>query len=59
MATNVDVKVEGDDLIIRINLKEEHGPSHTGKTIIIASTHGAIKLPGGESVNLNVYKSRK
>ena len=59
MATNVNVKVEGTKLIIEINLNEEHGPSHTGKTTIIASTHGAIKLPGGESVNLNVYKSRR
>ena len=52
---NVKFKMEKDELIIRVNLKEEHGRSKSGKTIIIASTQGNIAVDGG-TMGLNVYK---
>lgn len=52
---NVSYDVVGDTLTITVKLSERLGPSASGKTIIIASTEGAIALPNGEQVSLNVY----
>lgn len=52
---NVTMDVQGDVLIIKVNLKERFGKSASGKTTVIASTRGAAALPGGEQVSLNVY----
>ena len=56
MATNVELKQTGSKLVITIDLTANQGPSKSGKTTLIATTSGAIKLPSGEYVNLNVYK---
>ena len=57
---NVDMKVEGDVLTIKVDLTKEFGPSASGKTIIIASTEGNIAIPEKEEVKigLNVYKKK-
>ena len=57
---NVDLKVEGSTLVIRVDLSKNFGPSKSGKTTIIASTEGNTAVPGNESirVGLNVYQSR-
>lgn len=57
---NADLKVEGDVLVIRCNLKQDFGPSKSGKTIIIATSEGNISIPGHAEVKLglNLYKSR-
>lgn len=54
---NVEMKVEGDVLTIRVDLKQDFGPSSSGKTIIIASTEGNQKVEGCDAVvGLNVYR---
>jgi len=54
---NVELKVEGDILTIRVDLTKEFGPSSSGKTVVIATTEGNVSLPGKEiKVGLNVYK---
>jgi hypothetical protein len=59
---NVQFKVQGHKLIITVDLNEEHGPSKSGKTIVIASTEGNVPLPGAAEdddtvrIGLNVYK---
>lgn len=55
---NVEMKVEGNILTIKIDLSKEYGPSASGKTIIVASTEGNITVDGHEKtkVGLNVYK---
>ena len=56
---NTEMKVEKNNLIITIDLTKEFGRSKSGKTIIIASTQGNVKVDGpkGEvTVGLNVYK---
>jgi len=55
---NVDLKVEGDILTIKVDLAKEFGPSASGKTIIIATTEGNQTIPGHENmkVGLNIYK---
>lgn len=57
---NVELKVEGDILIIRVDLTKDFGPSKSGKTIVIASTEGNVKVPCVEEriVGLNVYRKR-
>jgi len=54
---NVEMVVEGDTLIIRIDLTRDFGPSRSGKTFIVASTEGNISVPDREEkIGLNVYR---
>jgi len=54
---NVEMVVEGDTLIIRIDLTRDFGPSRSGKTVIVASTEGNISVPDrDEKIGLNVYR---
>ena len=57
---NVEMKVEGNILTIKVDLSQEFGPSSSGKTIIIASTEGNVSIPGveGKKVGLNVYRGK-
>ncbi len=60
--TNCDLKVNGDKLVITVNLEETHGPSKTGKTTIVGTTHGFTTVDyQGEpiSVSVNVTKRRQ
>lgn len=54
---NCEMTVEGDTLVIRVDLTKEFGPSSSGKTLIVASTEGNVPVPGREErVGLNIYK---
>ncbi len=54
---NVEMTVEEDTLIIKIDLSRDFGPSKSGKTIIVASTEGNVSVPErNEKVGLNVYR---
>ena len=56
---NVELSVEGNILTITVDLTKEFGPSSSGKTIIIASTEGNLRLPEREEVvGLNVYRRK-
>lgn len=56
MATNCSFKVEKDKLIITVNLKERHGPSTSGKTVMIASSAGNVDVGvDGIKFGLNVF----
>ena len=56
---NVEMKVEGNVLNIKVDLTKEFGPSASGKTIIIASTEGNVAVPDrDEKVGLNVYRKK-
>ena len=57
---NVDMKVEGNIMTIKVDLTKEFGPSSSGKTIIIATTEGNIAVDGHEEakVGLNVYRKK-
>ena len=61
VGTNIVLEVEGDTLVIRMNLKETHGVTTSGKSIKIASSEGNISVPGREDikVGLNVYTPKK
>ena len=57
---NVEMKVEGNILAIKVDLTKDFGPSSSGKTIIIASTEGNVAIPEKEEVKigLNIYKKK-
>jgi len=57
---NVELSVDGNTLVIKVDLTRDFGPSSSGKTIIIASTEGNQSLPGKENIKLglNVYKKK-
>jgi hypothetical protein len=58
MAKNIETKVQGEKLVITIDLTKNFGLSGSGKSLIIASTEGNISVPGREEVKigLNVYR---
>jgi hypothetical protein len=58
---NVEFELEGDQLIIRVDLSQELGVSSSGKSVIIASTGGNVVVPGWEAgkVGLNVYRPQQ
>ena len=58
---NVEMKLEGDILTIKVDVTKEFGPSASGKTIIIATTEGNIAIPEKEDVKigLNIYKKKR
>ena len=58
---NVEMNVEGNKLIITVDLAQEFGPSSSGKSITIASTEGNVSVPEHEEIKigLNVYKPRR
>jgi hypothetical protein len=55
---NVDMKLEGEILVIRVDLSKEFGHSSSGKNVIVATTEGNQSVPGREHVKigLNIYK---
>jgi hypothetical protein len=57
---NVEMKVEGNILTIKVDLSKEFGPSSSGKTTIIASTEGNVVIDGHEKakIGLNVYRKK-
>ena len=54
---NITVEVQGDTLILKVNLKKTFGPSSSGKTTIIASSEGNQSVPDHPEIKfgLNVY----
>jgi hypothetical protein len=54
---NVDMKIEGNVLVVRVDLTRNFGKSKSGKSTIVASTDGNVSLPGKPEVKigLNLY----
>ena len=58
---NIELKVENNELIIKIDLTQTFGESKSGKSIIVATTSGNIPVEGTEDIKLglNCYKPNK
>ena len=58
---NVEFEIEGDQLVIGVDLSQELGVSSSGKSVIIATTGGNVAVPGWEvvKVGLNVYRPQQ
>jgi hypothetical protein len=51
------VVLEGDEIVVRFNVKGNYGPSSTGKSTIVASTAGTYKVSElGIGFNLTAWK---
>ncbi len=56
---NVKMQVQGNKLILEIDLKQEFGKSSSQKSVIVASSEGNVVVPceiGGLKLGVNVYK---
>ena len=51
---NVEYRIEGDKLIIEIDITADQEPSGSGKTMIVATTQGN-KAVGDGHLGLNYY----
>ena len=61
--TNVQMDRKGDVLTITVNLSEDHGPSKSGKTLIVATSSGNVvtsaEVDGKPvTIGLNAYVRR-
>ena len=58
--SNVELSVKGKKLTITIDLDAEGTPSKSGKTLVIASTHGNIPVPENPELRLglNIYRQQ-
>jgi hypothetical protein len=54
---NIDANVNGNTLILKIDLTKRHGLSKSGKTTIVASSQGNQPVDGHPDIKfgLNVY----
>ena len=52
-----EAELVGTTLTIRVDVSREGVPSSSGKSLVIASSRGSVKI-GELSINLNVYKKR-
>ena len=54
---NIEMMVDGEILIIKVDLAKEFGPSKSGKTIIVATSEGNVTIPErDEKIGLNGYR---
>lgn len=54
---NVDMKVEGNILTVKVDLSKNYGPSNSGKSFVIATTEGNKAVGDTECrIGLNIYK---
>jgi hypothetical protein len=51
---NIEAKVQGDKLVITVDLTKNFGLSGSGKSIIIASTEGNVSVPCREEIKIGV-----
>jgi hypothetical protein len=55
---NISMKREGSRLLIEIDLARTIGPSSSGKTTIVATSHGNARIPGAEEtfIGINCFR---
>lgn len=53
---NIELKVDGNILTVKIDLSKTHGASSSGKSIIIATTEGNQVVAPGIMAGINIYK---
>jgi hypothetical protein len=60
MMKNVEIKVQGNTLVITVDLSKSFGLSSSGKSEMVATTAGNVSVPGREEVKvgLNIYRSQ-
>ena len=55
---NVVATLEGDKLTVEVDMSKDLGLSKTGRTRLVATTRGSVKLADtGASIGLNIYRA--
>lgn len=57
--SNIVIKREGNVLFIGIDTTKRVGPSKTGKTTLVGTTHGTIDAGDGIQLSVNAYTKAK
>jgi len=58
LGRNVNGEMQGNTLVLRIDLSQPGTESKSGKSEVIGSTNGNVGVPGTDvKVGLNVYRS--
>ena len=57
---NVEMKLEGKNLVITVDITRDFGESKSGKSITIASTEGNVSIPEHDEIKigLNIYRKK-
>ena len=57
LGKNVFARVKNGHILIRVNLTKNYGASKSGRSEIVATTRGTVRVPGSESMKygLNVF----
>ncbi len=57
---NIEMALNGEKLVITVDITKDFGPSKSGKSITIASTEGNISIPEHEDIKigLNIYRKK-
>ena len=53
---NVVAHLDGNKLLLEIDLGKDLGLSKSKKSTLIASTSGSVTLPNGAKVGLNIFR---
>lgn len=57
LGKNIECEVKGDKVTLTFDLKKEQGQSGSGKSTIVATTSGNVKVPGTNvTLGLNAYR---
>ncbi len=57
LGDNIQGRIEGNTLILEIDLTQNFGLSGSGKSTIVATSRGNVAIPGaGVKMGLNIYK---
>lgn len=57
---NVKLTIDGDKLLVEVDLSQDFGLSGSGKSIAIASTEGNKPVGKGDiKIGLNIYRPNK
>lgn len=57
---NIEMKLNGEKLVIAVDISKDFGPSKSGKSLTIASTEGNISIPEHDDIKigLNIYRKK-
>jgi hypothetical protein len=54
-----ELSEDRNTLVLTIDLTQDQGPSYSGKTRIVATTHGNIKVPEHSDILISVNAYRR
>ena len=56
MTPNIKTSLNGNKLVIEIDVSQSFGNSSTGKSVIVASSQGNVQIEPGLFLGINLYR---